>query len=322
MRKVSLSVAAGGFLGGIALCVSAQVSTNRVRDISLPPLPPSPVEDFRRWLVQTPEQRTTSLASKTPEQRRYLLSKLTEYQALSLEQREAKLQVLDLRWYLRPLMEITLSERTNRIARIPEKYREVVRERLQQWDALPPDLQMDVLENEWTMHYCARSTGSPAQREELFKNLDPIQRILLDQKISRWDSISPERRERMYGQFNSFFQLPPTERTKTLNVMSESERAEMERTLAEFEKLPAAQRKVCIQSFEKFTNMNVAERREFLRDAARWQAMSEKERKAWRNLVTALPPMPDTSPLPPFPPSRAPSPLTASNSPAPAFPVQ
>ncbi len=94
----------------------------------------------------------------------------------------------------------------------------------------------------------------------------------------------------------------------------------MERTLAEFEKLPVAQRKTCIQSFEKFTNMSVGERREFLRDAMRWQAMSEKERKAWRDLVTALPPIPDTSPMPPMPPRTVRSPLTASNNTAPPFP--
>ncbi len=99
MRKGFFSVAIGSLLGGIAFCVSAQISTNQLRDVSLPPMPPSPVEDFRRWLLQTPEQRTLSLASKTPGQRKYLLSKLTEYQSLSPEQREARLQVLDLRWY-------------------------------------------------------------------------------------------------------------------------------------------------------------------------------------------------------------------------------
>ena len=48
------------------------------------------------------------------------------------------------------------------------------------------------------------------------------------------------------------------------------------------------------------------ERNEFLRNAARWQAMSPEERQTWKRLVQTLPPMPPEVPsFPPFP--RVPS---------------
>jgi hypothetical protein len=170
------------------------------------------------------------------------------------------------------------------------------------------------------MHYFVRFNADPQQRQELLRKADPRQRKDLEEKLARWDALSPDRRDRMYQQFNRFFQLPQMERTKTLNVMSESERKEMEGTLSAFEKLAPEQRKLCIESFEKFTSMRPDERRQFLRDAERWQAMPEKERKAWRNLVTALPPLPDTTPLPPMPRSLPPNPLIASNSNSSVFP--
>lgn len=285
-------------------------------------MPPSPVEDFRRWLLQTPSQQASSLASRTAEQRSYLIAKLREYGALTASERETRLQALELAWYLRPLMDIAPPQRVATIVRIPVKYREVVQDRLRQWDALPRELQKDVLENEWTIHYFTRLNADPQLRQELLRKADPSQRKTFEEKLARWDALSPERRERMYQQFNRFFQLPQTERARTLNIMSESERTEMEGTLKAFEKLAPEQRKVCIESFEKFTAMRPEERREFLRDAARWQAMPEKERKTWRNLVNALPPLPDTTPLPPFPRSLPPPPMIASNATSSVFPIR
>ncbi len=196
MRKIYLNVLLSSFLASVALGVSGQIASNQGPVVALPPvppIPPSPIDDFRRWLLQTPGERAASLASKTQEQRTYLLSKLAEYQALSPAERDAKLQLLELRWYLRPLMEVSPQQRTNAVAHIPVLYRGVIQERLQQWDALPGELQKDVLENEWTMHYFVRFDAQPKQREELLKKVDPAQRKILEEKIARWDSLSPGR---------------------------------------------------------------------------------------------------------------------------------
>jgi hypothetical protein len=48
--------------------------------------------------------------------------------------------------------------------------------------------------------------------------------------------------------------------------------------------------------------MSREERGSFLRNAARWQAMTPHERETWKQIVTKLPPMPpETEILPPMP---------------------
>ena len=69
----------------------------------------------------------------------------------------------------------------------------------------------------------------------------------------------------------------------------------MDKTLQEFEKLPKDQRAVCIQSFQKFTEMSLPEREMFLINAELWSRMSPDERQAWRDLVNQVP---DWPPLP------------------------
>src|SRR2546430_4086973 len=51
-----------------------------------------------------------------------------------------------------------------------------------------------------------------------------------------------------------------SEKQRTLDALSEPERQEMEKTLRVFEKLPPAQRLVCIRSFQKFAEMTPEER--------------------------------------------------------------
>ena len=69
----------------------------------------------------------------------------------------------------------------------------------------------------------------------------------------------------------------------------------MEQTLATFEKLPLDKRRACVRSFEKFANLSLVERQQFLRNAEHWQKMSPAEREAWRNMVNSAP---DWPPLP------------------------
>jgi hypothetical protein len=72
--------------------------------------------------------------------------------------------------------------------------------------------------------------------------------------------------------------------------------------LQAFEKLPLAQRRVCVASFRKFANLTPAERAQFLKNAGRWKEMSPEDRRTWRMLVTKLPPLPPDFGKPPFPP--------------------
>jgi hypothetical protein len=64
------------------------------------------------------------------------------------------------------------------------------------------------------------------------------------------------------------------------------------------EKYPVQQRKKFIAAFKKVAGMSPAERQNFLKNAERWQAMSIDERRAWRDLVATLPPLPPGMPIP------------------------
>jgi len=102
-----------------------------------PPLPKSPVPYFRELLAMSPAQLDQALAAMAEPRRKILQAKLREYAALTAEEREDRLRATELRWYLRPLMEMAPANSTTQIASIPDEYRMLVAERLKQWDALP-----------------------------------------------------------------------------------------------------------------------------------------------------------------------------------------
>jgi hypothetical protein len=97
-------------------------------------------------------------------------------------------------------------------------------------------------------------------------------------------------------QVNQFFELTAAEKAQTLNTLSSTERAQMEKTLQTFEKLPPQQRLQCVRNYAKFASMTPAERADFLKNAESWAKMSPKERQTWRDLVTHVPQWP---PMPP-----------------------
>jgi hypothetical protein len=117
--------------------------------------------------------------------------------------------------------------------------------------------------------------------------------------IKRWEDNSPTR---LAFHLSNFFELAKADQLKALNHFSDSERAEIQRTLDAFARLTPADRQKCVQSFQRFATMSPEERASFLRNAARWQQLTPEERATWRDLVTKLPPMPPepilTPPLP------------------------
>jgi hypothetical protein len=76
----------------------------------------------------------------------------------------------------------------------------------------------------------------------------------------------------------------------------------MERALSAFASLPPEQRRICIESFVKFKQMSKEEVNQFLKNAARWKAMSPQERETWRSLIKILPPHASVPSVPPSPP--------------------
>lgn len=246
------------------------------------PLPPSPVEEFRNWLVMPAEKLDLALADRPSEKRGVLLRKVNYYKALGYEERERRLQLVELRWYLSPLLAASSEERGRQIRFVPERYQSVVKTRLDHWEMLPPEFQRQVLETELGMQYL----------------------ILLPQPKAGPVIVPLPSEPPFSAQIQQIFALAPDHRVRMLSTFPDAERSEIQRTLDIFAQLPPELRRACIESFDRLARMSVAERREFLRNAERWQALSPVERTTWKTLVDSLPPWPTSqgdAPVPPVP---------------------
>ncbi len=265
----------------------------------MPPLPQSPVKFFRQLLAMTPKERADYLTNRPPEIRDRILAKVREYLALGPDERELRLRATELRWYLLPLLRESPADRDAHLAQVPDELRDLVRSRLEQWDALPPQSRQEFLDNEQTLHYFSHvePTNTPLEPGGQHGSGDTAQ--------ARWQALSEEERQKVTAQFNRFFELTPDEKQKTLNTLSDAERAQMEKTLQSFDQLPLAQRRECVHAFTQFAGMSPADRAEFLKNAERWSQLPPKERQAWRDLVAQVPlwpPLPTALIMPPKPP--------------------
>jgi hypothetical protein len=249
----------------------------------------SPVDFFRQLLAMTPDERENFLTNRPPEIRERILAKVAEYEALDPDERGLRLRATELRWYLMPLLRASPTDRAARLARTPDAIRPLVQDRLQEWEILPPQLQQEFLDNERILRYFAHVDVSNGPPEDVWHH-EPS-----DADRAHWDALSEAERRQIAAGFNQFFELTPDEKMKTLNTLSDVERRQMEKTLQAFDKMPAAQRAECVNSFSKFASMSMSEQTEFLKNAARWSQMSPAERHAWRDLVAHVPEWP---PLP------------------------
>ena len=298
---------------------SAALKPESVSPALRPPMPKSPIESFRKLLAMDETAREKLLAGKSPQYRQGLEAKLKEFLALSANDRELRLKLLELRWYLAPLLKLAPSQRANGLAMVPEADRPLVEDRLKQWDQLPPDLQRSFLTNQMTLPYITRLEGvTLAEREAELQNLTTQQQQEIYEGLRQFQQLPPDKREKMLTHFKQFTELNAKEKDKVLRVLSESERQAMEKSLQVFQKLAKDQRAACIVGFRKFSNLPPADRQLFLQNAARWQEMSAQDRQAWRDLVHRVPDMPPLPPglkFPPQPPGLkpGPTPLIASN---------
>lgn len=297
----------------LAVTASAQNETNpasqvRLLSVRKSPLPPgqSPVDFFRQLLTMTPAERGKSLAIYPPQIHKRILAKVQEYLALNPNERELRLRATDLRWYLLPLLLESPTNRTARLALVPDDLRELVNARLAQWDALPPPSRQEFLANEQTLDYFSHVDST---------NVPPTlggQGAPSTEDQARWNALSESERRQISAQFDRFFELTPDEKQKALNTLSDAERVQMEKTLQTFDNLPPMQRAQCIRAYTEFAGMSSQERAEFLKNAARWSQMTPKDRQAWRDLVAQVPlwpPLPHAlimPPKPPQPPAQSP----------------
>jgi len=291
----TLILLAAGFVFG----QTAPSLTSKATSPPFPPLLPSPVEIFRVLLATNKAGREAVLASKSPYYRQVVETKMREYEAMPSGERESRLQALQLRWYVLPMMKMAPIDRALRLKAIPEPDRSLIEQRLRLWDILPPQMKKDLLENESAVRQ-GGGTNRPAPG-----TLNAAPGSELQAQLDRWNQLPPARQNQVMVNYQKFFELSQTDKDRTLAQLTDTERGQMEKTLSSFGTLPREDREQAMQGFKKFAQLSPAERVAFLKTAERWRTMSDQDRETWRKIVaqlqrapSKLPPMPQDSTRP------------------------
>jgi hypothetical protein len=301
LRKITVFLACGTWAVPLPAQPTSEPShvmiTNALISIPIPPAPPplkSPVELFRDLLAMTPAERNKFLEGRSAENRKLILEKIREYQAMTPEQRELRLTVTELRWYLLPLLKTEATNRNQRLASMPVEMRKLVEDRLRIWEIMPPPFQKEVLQNE----SLARLFSDIAAGAVVWTNSSPEART----NLAKWLSIPEDKRREISQSFLTFFGLTSYEQEKVLRRLSPQERHQIEKTLETYNGLTPAQRARCIRSFKQFSDFTSEERKDFLKKAQEWEKIPPSARQSFRKVVD------EVSMLPPFVVMRPPMP--------------
>jgi len=293
----------------------------------LPPVPPSPIDYFRKLIDATPVEREKLLEGRSAEHRRVLTNNLQSYLSLSASNREMRLRAMELRYHLTPLLQMSATNRAQRLALVPEAYRQEVSGRLALWDRLAPEVQKQIVENGRAIRkdppVLPPMPPLPPVRTAIPRGYNSNVLAASDTALNRWQTYPEAKRREIFTLFTNLFDQAEPQKQKALAPLSAAERDLMEKALATYRGLTPIQRSSCVNAFKKFADLPLAERRQFLRNAEAWQAMKPEDRERWRHIVSNLPPMPPLPPgfgmppIPPLPPPRpaASSSLLASNTP-------
>lgn len=285
----------------VLCCVAAtRAQTNPSSPLTAgtpPPVPPTPVDTFRKVLAMSQPEREKFLATLKPENREIVKFKLDEYQGMPAEQREQRLRALQARVWVRQLIKVPATNRAERLAALKPADRQVIEERLTEWDRLPVEKQKEVLTNEVVIRHIQ---GAPDfMFNPAMPPFPPDARIA--QQLKHWGSLSKTDRTEILNNFQYFLEdLSPKDRAKAL-----AEHPGI-KNLAPIASLPKAQRDRYIAGFKRFAALTPAERQKFLINAAHWEKMTPEQRQAWRVLAKKLNP----GSLPPPPPSARPNAAT------------
>lgn len=292
---VQRSMICFAFATGVALA-QAPGPSGRAPLVSQPPgisaapaLDASPVDYFRQLLSMSAQERALALEKRPEDKRKSLEAKIAEYSQMTPEEREARLRLAEVWYYLQPLMNLAPAQRAARLATIPASDRPLIEERLKLWDLVPQPRRKEFLENKFAVQYFLRldSDGIASQKPWVTKT--PEEWKALEERIQTWSALPQDERQKMYHHFQEFLEMAPNEKQKTLHALSEEERQKLEKSLRTFDQLSPQQRTMFVESFQKFSDMSKEERDQFLKNAERWQEMTPRDRQTWINLMNLLP---------------------------------
>lgn len=276
----------------------------------LPTRPPTPVDRLRTLLASTEPDRQKLLQERPERQRAYLQERLRELDVLAPAAREVQLRLLELRYYLSPLLRAAPADRPQLLQFVPARVRPALTTRLEAWDRLTTSDRERLLQTENALRFAMvipRDTTQAAR-----PTLPPDRQAEVERDLTKWRELSADRRHAMATEFERFLAMDPSQREKTLGTLSKSKRDQTEEALRAIALLPPAQRAKCLQSLDRLTQLSPEQQKKFFLNAARWQSMDETSRRAWRELTSNLPPSPPglelgAPSLPPLPGSPLPN---------------
>jgi hypothetical protein len=288
----SLCLTAGGQTLPAPAVATTTVASN------LPPLPvfQPRTEFFRKVLAMTAQEQEAWLTNRPPQVRPQLEAKIREYQAMSPEAREAVLRATELHEYLEYFIKAPVANRSAQVEQVPPEYRDTVKEKLREFDLLPPELQQEVLAGKTTANYFL--SPRPLAVSVMRRTTPPMPPPPMPPvPLSYLSRLSPDRRREMYSSFQHFFDLSGDDQQKILSTLPPEQRGPVAKTLHDLESLPREQRDRGLQSISTLAGMPDEQRQAFFKNAELWQKLPPAERQTWRKVVAHLPPMPPETTL-------------------------
>ena len=274
----------------------------------------SPFAKFKQ-ILELPEVKrevaVESLNVSSDKHRAIISSKIKEYEAMSLNERNHKLDALDFRWHLLALLKMEPAKRADKLTAVPERFREDILNRLNGWDKLDIQVRESLIRNESFFRYMSSFGRGSESRAAMTNHLIKMPSKLrenVEKRIIEWRGRQKSDRRKMKRHFHRFFDLQPIDQQKALSHLSVRERTKMEASLIRFKSMTIEQREIILKSFDRLADMSQVERTAFFRNSQRWNEMSNVERKQWRTLVTKMPPLPpgfEKETSPPLPPGMS-----------------
>lgn len=278
----------------LGLKVQDNTLTNRVPQPPVPISAQTPADFFEALLKLSPAELEQYLQERPEPQRTILRARVAEFSQMSEFEREVRLRIWRLRYYFGLLVRIPASGRESWIKQVPEPYRWAVAERLESWDRLPEQIRKDILENERILEFLLPVTGGPPLPPH--PGLASLQGQQVNQdELRLWEELPPERRKEVLQEFGKLFSLSDKERLELLRSTANHHRERIRALLTQVESMSASDRELCLRALERLASMPPDEQVKFFKKAEIWIRLSPDQRRAWRQLMDKLPPLP---PLP------------------------
>ena len=199
---------------------------------------------------------------------------------------------------LRMLISASLDEREARLDAFGENFRQHLRARLRELEAMPPDdRELALRLEELQVHFARLLQAAGPERATALRRSPAHIRSLLEERLVAWEALDPAIRqvllenEANLGLFAQIERARPGEAPELLAQIPAERRTDIETQLARWQHLPAGDRTRALAHFNRFfqlrpderqrilATLSEPERRQMEESLRRFAQMSEKERQ-------------------------------------------